>query len=437
MATMANALTTDSQAVALLCTTLALPRGELKPFSPTEWTTLAAAIRSSELHRPGELFGHSARELEDVLSLPPGSGRRVESLLQRGGQLAFELERLSSRGLWLMTRADTDYPAHYKSRLKQAAPPVLFGAGPRKHLNSPSAAVVGSRDADTESLEFATVLARRLAAQEFVVASGAARGIDSTAMLAALDAGGFAIGVLADALEKAIRRQDLRTHIAEGQLTLISPYHPQARFTVGNAMGRNRLIYTLAEAAFVVASGSSGGTFTGATEALRAGWLPVFVAADSGATGNKALINAGAIAIHRNEIEQFAFQGRIPDARPTAQLAVDWEAAERPAEVSAVADSLELARPVTKDADAPPVVRANVGDLFDLVWPSLAFFLRAPRSDREVADAFVIELAQARTWLKRAVELGVAKVLKRPVRYQLSDTRPLSLLDPDDGDARD
>jgi DNA processing protein len=73
-------------------------------------------------------------------------------------------------------------------------------------------------------------------------------------MIAALDAGGYAIGVVADALDKAIRRQDLRPHIAKGQLILVSPYHPQARFTVGNAMRRNRLINTLAEAAFVVAS---------------------------------------------------------------------------------------------------------------------------------------------------------------------------------------
>jgi predicted Rossmann fold nucleotide-binding protein DprA/Smf involved in DNA uptake len=435
MAVVVNNLTPDSQALALLCTTLALPRGGLKPLNPSEWSTLAAAIRSSELRRPGELFGHAARELEEALFLPPGSGRRVEALLQRGGQLAFELERLSSRGLWLMTRADSDYPAHYKSRLKQGAPPVLFGAGPREHLNHPSAAVVGSRDADSDSLEFATALARRLVAQEFAVASGAARGIDTTAMLAALDAGGYAIGVLADALEKAIRRQDLRTHIAEGQLTLISPYHPQARFTVGNAMGRNRLIYTLTEAAFVVASGPSGGTFTGATEALKARWLPLFVAADSVATGNKALINAGAIPMHRQEIDEFDLLDRATDAAPSEQLAVNWESGVSVAEISAAAKRTsdgELAPIGANDPDARPITQIAAGDLFDVVWPSLASYLSVPRSERDVAGVFVIELAQARAWLKRAAEWGFVETMKRPVRYQLIDTRRLSLLDSDE-----
>ena len=43
-------------------------------------------------------------------------------------------------------------------------------------------------------------------------------------------------------------------------------------------MGRNRLIYTLADHAIVVASDvEKGGTWAGATEALKAEWLPVFV----------------------------------------------------------------------------------------------------------------------------------------------------------------
>ncbi len=43
-------------------------------------------------------------------------------------------------------------------------------------------------------------------------------------------------------------------------------------------MGRNKLIYTLADYAIVVASDAEkGGTWAGATEALRAKWIPVFV----------------------------------------------------------------------------------------------------------------------------------------------------------------
>ena len=66
--------------------------------------------------------------------------------------------------------------------------------------------------------------------------------------------------------------------LRRGDLCLVTPYHPEAGFSVGAAMGRNRLIYTLADYAIVVASDAeTGGTWAGATEALKNNWLPVFV----------------------------------------------------------------------------------------------------------------------------------------------------------------
>ena len=64
-------------------------------------------------------------------------------------------------------------------------------------------------------------------------------------------------------------------------------------------MGRNRLIYCLADAAVVVAtSEGAGGTWAGATEALTARWVPVYVLAGDGVPpGNAALIARGAIAL--------------------------------------------------------------------------------------------------------------------------------------------
>ena len=60
---------------------------------------------------------------------------------------------------------------------------------------------------------------------------------------------------------------------------MVSPYHPTAGFSAGAAMGRNKLVYALSDVAVVVSSGqASGGTWTGASEALKAGWVPVLVA---------------------------------------------------------------------------------------------------------------------------------------------------------------
>jgi len=63
-------------------------------------------------------------------------------------------------------------------------------------------------------------------------------------------------------------------------------------------MGRNRLIYTLADYAIVVASDAeTGGTWAGATETLKNGWVPVFVLEhEQMPEGNKLLLQKGALA---------------------------------------------------------------------------------------------------------------------------------------------
>jgi len=62
-------------------------------------------------------------------------------------------------------------------------------------------------------------------------------------------------------------------------------------------MGRNKLIYTLADYAIVVASDAEkGGTWAGATEALKSKWLPVFVLDHPEMSkGNKMLIEKGGL----------------------------------------------------------------------------------------------------------------------------------------------
>jgi predicted Rossmann fold nucleotide-binding protein DprA/Smf involved in DNA uptake len=62
-------------------------------------------------------------------------------------------------------------------------------------------------------------------------------------------------------------------------------------------MGRNRLIYTLADYAIVVASSAeTGGTWAGATETLKHQWIPVFVLEhEKMPDGNKLLLAKGAL----------------------------------------------------------------------------------------------------------------------------------------------
>ena len=297
----------DGLVLMALCSAFALPERAAAdgtaPFTLSEWNKLARQIHESPLKQPAALLGRTAADLARELAIPQDDAERVVHLLDRSGRLALELEGLFSRGLWAVTRADERYPAKLRDTLKHQAPSVLFGAGDLQLLRRGGIAVIGSRNIDQTGTAFAQEVGRKAAAARLPVVSGGARGTDRLAMGAALDAGGTAFGVMADSLERTVRQPDLRQLLLDGQLVLLTPYAPTAGFSVGAAMGRNKVIYGLADFAVVVSSDfQTGGTWAGAVEALKAGWCPVF--ARDGASvpkGNQELLKQGAAALPESE----------------------------------------------------------------------------------------------------------------------------------------
>jgi predicted Rossmann fold nucleotide-binding protein DprA/Smf involved in DNA uptake len=293
-----------------LCSAFALPEGaaadRIAPFTLSEWNKLARQVYDSPLQRPAALQGRTAADLARELAIPPDDAECVVRLLDRSGRLALELEGLFSRGLWAVTRMDERYPKKLRDTLKHQAPTVLFGAGDSQLLSRGGIAVIGSRNIDEAGTAFAQEVGRKAAAAQAPVVSGGARGTDRLAMGAALEAGGKAFGVLADSLERTVRQPDLRQLLLDGQLVLLTPYAPTAGFSVGGAMGRNKVIYGLADFAVVVSSDfQTGGTWAGAVEALKAGWCPVF--ARDGVNvpkGNHELLNLGAAPLPESEVSQ-------------------------------------------------------------------------------------------------------------------------------------
>jgi predicted Rossmann fold nucleotide-binding protein DprA/Smf involved in DNA uptake len=294
------------QAILLVCGAVGPARGEVRPYGPRSWDRLAGRLGEVGTD-PAEILSMSAAEIGHTLMIPAVEGERLRLLLARSGQLAIELERLESRGIWVTTLGDVDYPVRLRQRLGASAPPLLYGSGPRALLDSPGVAIVGSRDADAAALEFTERLAAKVAAEGLSVVSGGARGIDSTSMSAAAERGGRVVGVLAESLERRIRDSHTRNLLADGSVALVSPYHPSSGFSVGAAMGRNKLIYALADLAVVVSTtAGQGGTWAGAIEALQAGWVPVYVRVGDGVpAGNAALISRGAIALPDEIDEEF------------------------------------------------------------------------------------------------------------------------------------
>ena len=291
---MNDVLTDDTKAIILLCGVFGKDRSQ-KPLSLSEYSSLVRWLMEAKM-RPGELL---QKDTIDEASVKSGIDKqRLESLLGRGVQLGFAVEEWQRNGIWIISRSDTDYPARYKHHLKDRAPPLLFGVGDRSLLKGGGLGMVGSRDIDDSVEAFTHQVAENCAFNRMPVISGGARGVDQTSMNAALEAGGTVIGVLADQLLKKSVQRSTRQAIADQRLLLITPYHPNAPFNVGHAMGRNKLIYAMSDYTLVVnATLEKGGTWAGAKEELsRKNRLPIFVrCGENVPDGNRQLLRMGAL----------------------------------------------------------------------------------------------------------------------------------------------
>ncbi|WP_419949023.1 DNA-processing protein DprA [Candidatus Palauibacter sp.] len=268
-----------------------------KPLSTAEYRDFARQLQAVQ-REPADLLGSGATETL-CTSGTNLDGERIRHLLGRGFLLAQAIERWRSRALWIVTRADPDYPKRLKARLRENAPPVLYGCGDPTILNGGGLAVVGSRKVNEGLIKYAEDVGRLAARAKVAIVSGGARGTDEVAMRGALEVGGRSVGVLANGLERAALNRSYRNFLVDGRLALVCPYDPASRFVVGHAMQRNKLIYALCDAALVVNSDRGrGGTWAGATEQLdKLRFVPVYARADGERSdGLEALLGRGAEA---------------------------------------------------------------------------------------------------------------------------------------------
>ena len=288
----------NKQAILLLCARFSTTeKGAPTPLTALEYGRFASWLKDSQL-QPKDLFDKDIidkclQQWQD----PKGkiTADRLQYLMGRGLAMGLAVDKWHSAGIWILPRSDKDYPERLKKKLGHAAPALLFGVGNQKLLNTGGLAVVGSRNIGKSDTTYTQKIAQQAALEGLTIVSGGARGVDETSMLAALEADGNALGVLANDLFKSAVAGKWRKYLKNGQLVLVSTIYPEARFQVGNAMARNKYIYTLADNALVVRSEKdTGGTWAGAKENLKNTWTPLFVASPSSAEGNEALVSKGA-----------------------------------------------------------------------------------------------------------------------------------------------
>lgn len=413
---MNDMISANTQAILLL--TAPLLGGGKAPadlLTPAEYRAFARRLRTAG-KKPSDLLSD---EIETVLSDIGESVNavRYSRLLARGFQLSQAVERWSARSIWVVSRADEDYPLKLKQRLRDDAPAVVYGCGNRSALDEGGLAVVGSRRVDDSLIEYTNAVGRLATRAGLPIISGGARGIDRAAMAGALESGGRAVGILADGLEKAAVARDNRGYLMEDQLTLISPYDPAAGFNVGNAMQRNKLIYALSDLALVVNSDlRKGGTWAGAVEQLEKRHLvPIYVRqTGQESEGLRGLSRKGAI-----EWPEPACPDELVSLVSVSQSV---ERAGEPADLfndltEPVGPKAETACKDVRDESVDMKDSIPMGEELFAKVRELLLRMQSFKTEAEIAADLNVSVAQTRHWLNRLVDEGLLEKRSRPVQY--------------------
>ena len=197
-------------------------------------------------------------------------GRSAHSIASR--KLAIdpdaELAELAANGVHALTWHDDAYPA----RLKEIydAPPVLFIRGELTPDDERSVAVVGTRRTTAYGRESAYQLTHDIARAGVTIVSGLARGIDSVAHRAALEAGQRTIAVLGSGVDVIYPREhaSLAAEIIRGG-ALISEFPLGTRPNAQNFPRRNRIISGMTLGTVVVEASETSGALLTANHAIE------------------------------------------------------------------------------------------------------------------------------------------------------------------------
>lgn len=224
---------------------------------------------------------------------------------------AFIAENLHNSGIEVVPVVSSEYSKTLKENLKKAAPTILYVKGNKQIMQEKSIAIVGSRDASEVALNFTDNIAKQAGKEWKVVVSGFAKGVDKQALDSSIACKGQSIIVLPQGIMTF--ESGFKTYykqIIDGDVLVLSTFHPKAGWGKELAMARNPIIYGLAKEIYVAESKPSrnrqgketkGGTYAGVMDGLKKGRIIYVRKPDtSEKNDNNFLIQSGAVAVDFN-----------------------------------------------------------------------------------------------------------------------------------------
>ncbi|MDO9576626.1 MAG: DNA-processing protein DprA [Candidatus Cloacimonadales bacterium] len=220
-----------------------------------------------------EFFSLDKNNWQNEFELNSNEIAELETAKKELPNYSFLAESLINQGYNIVPIDSADYSPTLKANLKlKFSPPVIYIKGNKQLLQEDTVAIVGSRNASDISLQFTKTVAQKCAKEYKVVVSGFAKGVDKKALDETLAVVGHSIIVLPQGImtfSSGFRKY--YSQIVQGDVLVLSTFHPKVPWSAGLAMSRNVYIYGLAKTIYAAESDSKGGTWSGVLDGLKKG----------------------------------------------------------------------------------------------------------------------------------------------------------------------
>lgn len=199
--------------------------------------------------------------------------KKKAALLESSAQkydVEAEYGRMTDRGIFFTVIGEAEYPS--KLSAVPDAPGALYYAGRLPRDDEKTIAVIGARNCSEYGRIMAGQFGEILADAGIQVVSGMARGVDGIAQQAALNAGGYSLGVLGCGVDICYPRENRKLYeelIAGGGIC--SEYPPGIEPRAVLFPPRNRIISGLCDGVLVIEAKERSGTLITVDMALEQG----------------------------------------------------------------------------------------------------------------------------------------------------------------------
>ncbi|MDE2029253.1 MAG: DNA-processing protein DprA [Alphaproteobacteria bacterium] len=210
----------------------------------------------------------SARAALDALPQLAARGGKKNFKIPAVAEIDDEIARAKKLNIAFIAWGEPDYPEALAAI--EDAPPIIAARGHVSLLNKRGIGIVGARNASLNGRKMAEMLARDLGAQNIVVVSGLARGIDTAAHEAALPTG--TIAVLAGGVDVVYPQENQKLYDRIAETGCILSDMPLGVEPFSKLFPRrNRIISGLSLGVVVVEAAQKSGSLITARMALEQG----------------------------------------------------------------------------------------------------------------------------------------------------------------------